>query len=264
VTFAALRDRIELTAPLAVRFWDEALAAPVRDGLVVTAEPVGGQQVIQASANLSGIYVFHRLPFQVQAGACVVSVTDRLNRFVPTRFTLTAPGGLQTTVCAETDSPPRQRRFGVPLFSSATRGLPPPMAVLRAWLWDRARERPAAWALVEARVGDAPAMVARGLADADGQVMIACPYPESAGLLSQWPVRVEVAYAGDLDVTDVPDLCAVLRQGPSRIWPDTTQDASALESVLSFGQELVLRTRGVASPGVPLSLMWLSAAGSPP
>ncbi|HEY3079920.1 MAG TPA: hypothetical protein VGM69_08435 [Chloroflexota bacterium] len=297
-------ERATHVAPLGLRFWDAVAGAAVGDGLEVVARSLEDPtRRVEAEANRSGVYVFHRLPGLrvAEAGTgdaafwasppatrrFVVEVADRAGRFVPLCFEAEAPTrGLFSLACLPLDSPPASppagRPLGVRLYSSAERPVPPGLAALRAELWDPLAERPAAWAVLETRVEGLP--VARGLADERGRLVVIVPYPEplSTGLGSppgpdglhsppasrrlteqSWPVTLRARYAARPGASGVPDLCDLLAQPPAPLWADTARTEQLVEARLLFGQELVLRTRDTAGGG-PLSALWITPAGSPP
>jgi hypothetical protein len=211
----------------------------------------------------------------------VVQVSDLSSRYQPFSLTADLPlRGLYAWDCAGPASPLTSPLVAgppaVPLFSAPSREAPAGMATIRATLWDASAAAPAAWAVLEVSTpGQAPA---RGIADSQGRVVVLFPYPEPTGpspVLSsplvrsgvplaqqQWTVAVRAAYAPRPE-TSAPDLCGTLRQASAFLWADSDQSVPLTEATLLFGQELVLRTTN-ASHGTPLSLLYVTAATSPP
>ena len=289
-------ERLSLVAPFGVRFWDEAIEAPVREGLVVTLAPATNPaRQTQAFANNSGIYAATHVPglrdAEFGAGDAaywrnaparrpfLVTVTDTARRFQPCSFAADLPQqGLFPWECGPLRSPPDAVRR-VPLYSAPTRPVPPGMAALRADLWDPVAEAPAAWAVVEAR---GPGQLwSRGVADAQGRLALIFPYPEPVPgpLLSpigsplggvggalweqEWEIEVQAFYTPQGPTPPIPDLCAVLGQAPTTLWADEEQTAPLTGATLRYGQELIVRSEG-GSPRALLSILLITPAGSPP
>jgi hypothetical protein len=199
-------DRIQITCALGLRFLDVATGASVGAdvamellnrtslGLHAEAWPVNApRQKTIGTVTPSGVVAFHGLPglrdlekssakdpwddsppprdFQIE-------VIDKLGRFLPCTFTVTAPQrGLAHF--AEDGSPPWIEAGAVPLFSAPSRPIPGAIAVVRAELRDLATDKPAAWALVEASYSSGGSQqTARGLADDAGRVLLMFAYPE--------------------------------------------------------------------------------------
>jgi hypothetical protein len=265
MTGIQVMETLGLVSPLGLRFWDAVDEAPVSAGLSVTIWPAAQPELRTAAVvNRSGIFSFCNLPGlrAVESGSgddafwaaqtprfdFVVEVTDGSNRFLPFRLPVKLP------VCGLGDF--------IPLFSSPARTMSAPMGLIRAQLFDPIRNGPAAWVLVEARVDGVPA--GRGLSDAQGGLLVPLPYPEahpggpvfgsppSPGGLKltdqTWTVDLSFFYSPQEPAAKIPDLNEVLGQGPTT--PLTT-------ATLRFGQELVLRSRG-------LSTLLITPAGSPP
>lgn len=205
-------DRIRRTCALGLRFLDVAAGTPV--GADVAVEPLNRTSSgLRTSLGLhaeawpvnapwqrrtgtvtpNGVLAFHGLTglrelerseandpwddsrpprdFQIE-------VIDKLSRFLPCTFTVTAPQrGLAHF--AEDGSPPWIEAGAVPLFSAPSRPIPGGVAVVRAELRDLATDKPAAWALVEASYSSGGSLqTARGLADDAGRVLLMFAYPE--------------------------------------------------------------------------------------
>jgi hypothetical protein len=261
VSPTAILDRITLVTPLALSFWDQVSNTTVGDGLVVTAYPPHQpEQAVQAIVNRLGIYVLRNLPglravengtgdttFWASPPAIrvfVVEVQDTRRRFQPFSLTLSAPvRGVFAWELAP-GSPPEPT--SVPLFSAPARPAPAGMAVLRAELFDPIHKQPAAWAILEARL--AGQLLARGLADAAGRLVLIFPFPEpnlaSHIPLTQqvWSLQLRAAYASSTPVPPLPDLEAALAQPSATLWQDSARSLPLAQANLSFGRELVLRS----------------------
>ena len=185
------------TAPLGLRFWDEATGRVVGDGLIVTAyTPDSPLRRIEARVNRSGVYVLSGLPGLSKVefgtgddkfwkelpakGTFNIEVIDSWQRFVPFLLTVEAPvKRVVTSPFAAEASPPATSR-GIPLYSTASRSVPAAMAVLRAELreWSAGGNHegePARWAVLEAR--SEGRLIARGVADDKGSVALLFAYP---------------------------------------------------------------------------------------
>jgi hypothetical protein len=163
-------------------------------GLHAVAWPIGApRQKTVGVVTPSGIIAFHGLPglreFENSAADdpwasphrtrdFQVEVIDRLGRFLPCTFVVSAPAkGL--AVFAEDGSPPWIEAGAVPLFSAPSRTLPPGLAIVRMELREFGTGREAAWAFVEVNYSSGGAnRTARGLADDKGRVVVMFAYPE--------------------------------------------------------------------------------------
>jgi hypothetical protein len=287
-------EKFSLIAPLGLRFWDEVTAKPIGDGLKIEAYPVNQPyRRVAAFVNQSSIYILRDLPGlrdleqgfaeqefldgTVQKWAFVVEVEDLEGRFQPFRFTVQAPQrGIYVGEDLLAESPPR-RPFGIPLFSTAGRSVPALMAVMRADLFDSQSQRPAAWAVLEARLNGA--LLGRGLADGNGRVALIFPYPElqlnalgsppDAAVHSppfagptlkeqRWLIEVKAFYQPQSSIETIPDLQVVLSQPSATLWKKENQ-LELEEVILSFGEELILK-----SPGSPSSTLLITPLRSPP
>jgi hypothetical protein len=278
VTSIQVLETLTLVAPLGVRFWDAVDNAPVSEGLSVAIWPKSLPELrIPAILNRSDVFAFPHLPGLrgVENGAgdadywaatppqfdFVLRVDDSYNRFLSFQLPVRLPI--------------RGILDNVPLFSSPARTLAGPMGIIRAQLLDPIAAAPAAWTLVEARAGG---VVARGMADAEGGLVLPLPYPEAQGgggfgsppggasLRSQtWPVSLAFFYTPQHPAPVVPSLDQVLGQRPAFAWDDETLSTPLAGATLRFGQELVLRSRAaLASPPAMLSTLLITAALSPP
>jgi hypothetical protein len=297
-------DHLTMVAPLGLRFWDRVSGRAVTDGLVVTAYPLGqpdSRRRVQACVNPSGVFVFQHLPGlqRVEQGAgdenywsspparraFIVEVFDLQRRFQPFLLDADLPvHNLFEVECGVVQSPPLSVPATVPLFSSASRPLPGPMAVLRADLWDPLAGKdgqPAAWAMIRARLAGHPPVT--GMADADGRLALLFPYPEPVDLLpesplvtgtslmqQEWTIELEAAYdrlepAGFTQVGRIPlqELCAIVGQSPATLWTDASPAAPLTQTTLKYGQEIILRSQSTTD-STPPSVLLLTPAGSPP
>ena len=199
-------ERLTLTAPLGVAFWDPALGRPVSEGVAVRVAPEGEirrGRMTEAHANRAGIFVVHHLPglreFEGGAGdddfwstlpperRFRVEVTDTLGRYAPIVFHVGIPrerGPVRPECASELwfadpasplDSPPKIPGY-VPLFSTAARRVPPGRTAIRATLADAMSGAPAEQALLE--VWYDGRLLGRGLSDDRGEVMAVVAYPE--------------------------------------------------------------------------------------
>lgn len=259
MTDIAIAERITTLTPLGIRFWDEAMRAPVQDGLRVTVTPEG-RRARTARRSASGTWWVSDLPglLEVEQGdgtdtwwaqphpsvACHVHVEDPLGRYLPCEFDVDAP---HRRALLEPCTPPAPRlgpRLGVPLFATAARPVPSGRAVLRALLWDQTADAPARGAIAEVRLGTAPLLLGRGMSGDDGQVLVLFDWPplrpqagpgQRDALTSQsWTLELTVRYDG---AATAPDLCTRLGQDAA-----TVIDLDPDPLVLSFGEELVVRS----------------------
>jgi hypothetical protein len=278
-------QQITRVTPLGIKFWDDATARVMSDGLVVEVYPSGDpERRVAARPNRIGIFVLPRLPgprdpaFEFGAGDAafwqrlqprphVIEVADRNGFFQP--FTVDQPlpvRGLAMPPCLPHSSPPMD---AVPLFSTSSRPVPTGMAVLRADLLARVPGQPnpvpASWAVVEVHVdGQTPV---RGVADREGRVAVIFPYPEPTpsparpmsppypsgqSLWDQeWPVRIEVFYDPVVPAPLVPDLCRTLSQRPAMAWTNAEASTPLPDQTLRYGQELIVRNPFVTTAGSP-------------
>jgi hypothetical protein len=255
-------ETVTRTALLGVRLWDPVSGGPVSDRIQVT-ETASGRTAL---TNPSGVFAFHDLPglhaasVGLAGGAFWQSpparasftfeVVDLDQRFLPFRFSADPPcEGLFAPACVGATS--------MPLFSSPGRPTVPGFATVRADLWDVVADVPAASAVLEIDgVGNAPW---RGVADAQGRVLLLCPYPEPrwlgssppAGSLAlsdqSWPVTLSVRYAtgatGDpRNPAPAADICAVLTQPPATLLSTVSPESPLPAQTLVFGRELILRS----------------------
>lgn len=253
-------ERLTYVTPLGVAFVDAATGRRVSEGLAVRVDGV------PARANRVGVFIVPHVAGLAAAERGVgdddywaalpaertvrVEVDDPLGRFLPFGFDADVPArGLFALACGSPVEP-----GPIELFSASGRTIPAGTAAVRAELWDDGADRPAAWALLEARAPGLPP--ARGLADALGRVTILFPYPEPSGLdgsppspqrralaAQTWPVELR-AFAAPQPATPLPrpDLCTVLTQPQATLHGGSPLGTSAIEATLEYGRELVVRT----------------------
>jgi hypothetical protein len=285
-------ERVTRNASLGIRFWDAAGATSVVDGLQVEVFPRANPSVRRsAPPNRSGVYVAHALPglreFEYSGAepdvlwATVtrpfrVEVRDPFGRFLPMAFDADLPvRGLFTwsdpwfsppraiVLPGEEGSPPQLLLERVPLFSSASRPVPDPLAVVRAQLRELGSHRDAAWTLLSVMIdGDVRGL---GLADERGRVAVMFPFPEPARMsLSSPPearndftwevVLTAYAWAGSPPsvVPPIPDLAAVFAQLASPRAVIESLDSHGLPLRLTYRQELTARSAGFTGAGASL------------
>jgi hypothetical protein len=209
-------ETIRRVALLGVRCLDGATGAPVTAGLSFRAVPTEGGPWTEARATASGLLAFHRLPGLHDAAfgdvpeaspperrPFALILTDRLHRYQDVGLLLDLP---------------RVRPLVLRLLPLPAAPPPPGLLTLYGALHDATRldaagrPMPAAFALVEAeRTPDAPAAeIARGLADARGEFLVALPHPDPlsppGGMVpsspqlrstldeQRWPVRLRFRY----------------------------------------------------------------------
>jgi hypothetical protein len=311
---------VTLVAPLGLRFRDVVTNTFVNDGLSVTVYPQANPlRRVLAFANRTGVYVLHHAPglsaFEHGAGddafwagvpqgqPFIVEVEDTERRFLPFKLTLNLPQkGIYNWVsplpsAAQPLSPPASVA-PIPLYSAPTRSTPAGVAVLRAELWDPQTQRPAAWAVIEARVEDL--LLARGIADERGRLALIFPYPppQKFSVTSpvgspvdasppaprgpsiyeqEWRITLSAGYAplasppsppdvAGVTATALPDLNATLaqlNQPPANLWLDFAQHVRLLAVTLRYGRELVLQSEDSINhspPAPPTRALFITPA----
>jgi len=305
-------ERSTMVAPLGLRFHDTASGEFIRDGLNVSVYPTNkSESRVQAIANRSGVYVLHHAPGlrTLESGVgdqnywdnlpprkdFVIEVSDEQQRFQPFRFTEQLPiRGIYQWVSPLSTSPPSSRS-SIPLYSAPTRSVPGGMASIRADLWDKQRERPAPWAVLEGYLDDE--LVVRGIADNAGKVALIFPYPapQSFALnsppsavvssppapsgpplaMQEWPLRLRAFYAPDGQTPSPPvsfetkpvspDLRFTLSQPEATIWANADATQPLTEVSVRYGRETILRSTSTTSPpSSRSSVLFITAAVSPP
>lgn len=276
-------DRIQLTCALGLRFFDVASGALVGAdvavgplnrtslGLHAEAWPVNSpRQKTIGSVTPSGVMAFHGLPGMRELEKSSardpwddsppprdfqIEVIDKLGRFLPCTFTVTAPQrGLAHF--AEDGSPPWIEAGAVPLFSAPSRPIPGAVAVVRAELRDLATDKPAAWALVEASYSSGGSLLtARGLADDAGRVLLMFAYPEglrrpfgaspsgnTRSLSDQeWSIKLAFFHESSVPVEKAADYGRRLSQPAAEAAAGPSLNFVLTETTLRFGQECNLK-----------------------
>jgi hypothetical protein len=273
-------EEVTSSAPLSLRFWDWALDRPVRDGLVVRAQPASGGPITTARPSSSGVYGFVSLPttgdaergpvdhFPAVPDDYVVGVEDPRGRYVAMCLLLSAPvGGIQP---APGTLPPVDGQVptlpGFAVFSAPSRPMPSGCLALRADLRDADRPvtgnpgvfQPAGHALVSVEVG---AETWWGVADHTGRLLVVIPAPTmgppavGAGprdLSEQsWPVEVRVHYERLADPVGgsaafafpgVPDFAGIADQAEATARFAGQAFTASTTVTLAFGVDQVIRT----------------------
>ncbi|MDP2006165.1 MAG: hypothetical protein Q8K45_10860 [Rubrivivax sp.] len=271
-------DTVLRTALLGVVFRDAATLRSVADGLraevVDTWQP---QRRVALAANRSGVFVLHRFPGLPGFGDMAsppaptspaeparhrLEVRDTAGRYLPAAMPVTLPHeglfGLPGSFDSPADTTPC-----VPLFSAATRSVPPPLAELRAELRRASDpEAPVPWALLELWLG--PLRIAQGLADAEGRVLLPFPLPrprepglrDSPGtlderwsweltLLAFWSPTSPVSPPDD-EATALPELEALLAQPPIALLQQRSPPLPLAPLRLHAGVPLLARSAGAS------------------
>jgi hypothetical protein len=302
-------ERLTMVAPLGLRFHDVTTGASIGSGLSVTIYPANNRaRRVEAFVNRSGTYVLHHAPglraFEQGAGdedfwthlqppqPFIVEVVDLERRFQPFSFEAELPSarGLFNWLSPFEPSPPSppSATKSIPLYSAPARTLDSGMAVIRADLWNSQANRPAAWAVLEARLGGV--LQARGISDERGSIALIFPYPKptdaplsspvesppvnkNVPLLEQtWELTLDAGYAPASPATttpSLPDLRATLDQlnaPPAKLWIDFAAQEELASVTLRYGQELILKSQDsdTVSPPAPQSVLFITPAGSPP
>jgi hypothetical protein len=292
MTLLPIIEKLSIVAPLGLCFHDVATGERINEGLNVSVYPVttnARKKRASAFANRSGVYVLYKAPgledFINGAGdaefweentpqkSYVVEVSDNEKRFQSFQFTIELP---VKNIYQWENIPvasPNKNLASVPVYSAPTRKISGGMSVVRATLRD-ASDVPAAWAVLEARFEGN--LVARGIADQDGQIVLIFPTlaPQSDPLISppatatqislaeqNWILDLTVKYEPDIfqssppvpaesDEEVFPDLRLALAQAPGKLWADVEQTEEYETATLNLGRELILRSRAaeVLSP----------------
>jgi hypothetical protein len=277
-TLAPGFDTVVRTALLGVTFRDAATLRSVADGLraevVDTWQP---QRRVALAANRSGVFVLHRFPGLPGFGDTAappaptspaeperyrLEVHDTAGRYLPAATPVTLPHEGLFGLPGSYDSPADTTPY-VPLFSAATRSVPPPLAELRAEL-RRASDpgTPVPWALLELWLG--PLRLAQGLADAEGRVLLPFPLPrprepglrDSPGtlderwswdvtLLAFWSPTVPASPPDDEPPT-LPDLDTLLTQPPAALLQQPSPPLPLAPLRLHAGVPLLARSAGAS------------------
>ncbi len=191
-----------------------------------------------------------------------VTVNDPRARVLPTRFRVRLPQNrLAHLECpgAAPGDPPIDH-FPIPLFAAPARSVPAGWACIRASVrelpvGDPDSAEPAAWALVDVFRG--ATLLATGMADARGEVLLAFAYPEppDAGATARsafdvsWPLTLSLRYRRQPGAS-IPLLCDLLAQPAKPVarsvagTPPVVDLGADLSLSLRYGQPLAVATTG--------------------
>ncbi|MCX9158480.1 hypothetical protein OPU71_20350 [Niveibacterium sp. 24ML] len=267
-------ERITLRPGLGLRL-EDPFGGALGSGLKVTATPPdSGMPPQRLQPTPSGHWVAHGLPGlrgweNAETGDPLalarefeIKVEDPQARVLPTRFRLTLPQNRLARLRCPGPLPgdPPIEHFPIPLFATPARPAPAHWACLRASLRelplaDPDKAAPAAWALLEVRQG--ATLLARGMADARGELMVCFAYPEPAdaggvarsAFDHQWPLTLTVRYQRQPSES-IPLLCALLAQPACQIArsvagaPPAPVLGADLPVSLRYGQPLAAATPG--------------------
>lgn len=207
-----------------------------------------------------------------------IEVTDKLSRFLPVIFTVELPLSYNGVYLSDDTSlpggsPGTQNPPGFYLFSAPSRTVSPGLAAIQAALVRQATGEPAAYAVLQVDVensGGEDIGTWYGIADERGCVSILFPYPDMEVSLSQsppvspsvlleqqeWQLTLQVRYApGELTYptninieSEIPLLESILNQSFGGVWTAVGTFEDLWSTVLTFGEELILKTEGVEKP----------------
>lgn len=288
-------EQVAVFTVLGILFWDQTLDRPVTDGLMVTAQLQNSSYpVVTAFRTASGAYAFQGLPglhdveypssgsiaaSPPKSLTFVITVADTEQRFLPALFAVELPLSYGGLFLSQGIGSPAADNAHAYLFSAPTRAGAPGVSVVRADLWDRDRDRPAAYAALQLSI-DGQSWT--GIADDQGRVQLQFPSPllrslnlgsppgrgQGAPSSVTWPISVEVLYepsqlrfplAGLPDVPSpwgtTPSLKSILdAQQPALVWRDEAgPPVSEWTGEISYGSPLVLRT----NTSDPATLSWV-------
>lgn len=224
----------------------------------------------------------------------VVAVTDEERRFQPFQIEVQLPERSVLTWASPFGLSPPDDTASIPLYSSPVRRVPAGMAVLRADLWDASNDLPAAWAVVEAYIDSQ--LITRGMADDQGRLALIFPQPaprrftasSPPGITSPpgatglplteqtWSINLRALYErtdpppllpGEFEPEQqFPNLRATLSQPEATLWADPERTTPLGTVSLSYGRELILKSRPPLSMSLPTrqSVLFITPAVSPP
>jgi len=295
-------EKLSLVAPLGLCFHDAATGERVIDGLSVSVYPAAQtiwKKRTEARPNRSGVFVLHKADglgdFMRGAGdaefwqnnppqkSYIVEVFDNESRFQPFQFTLKLPvKGIYGWENIPSVSPNKSAP-SIPLYSAPTRKVLGAMSVIRAELRE-SNEKAASFAVLEVRFNGN--LVARGIADRNGQIVLMFPAlspqnnpftspPSDATRISlaeqKWNLDLTLKYDPTVFQTSpplstetseevLPDLRLVLAQANGRLWANAGKTDSFSTAVLQIGKELILRSRAepILSPAPPVETVFSS------
>ena len=282
-------DKITLPLPAGMLLRSAADRRPVDAGLAIEALPATGpQRAVRFGSVRSGRWVAHSLPgipvelannpagWSGSAHSYRVTVSDTSGRFLPLHFSTAFParGAVHWSGWSGWTGAKRNRARPIlppeadattipdylPLFPAPGWSPEPGLADVRAQLAIRETGgalRNAGWAVATIGIGNT--VIGLGVADGDGRLVVAFPYPampaqtsaEAAQGRAQiaWKVRVRIysrELAAGLAPGEVPELAAILAQldhAPLRALATIMGAQPALpDQELVLGRTLVLRT----------------------
>lgn len=298
-------EQVTIFTVLGIQFWDPALDVPVTDGLAVSAQLLDTDYMpVTAFRTASGVYAFQGLPglhdveYPVSGAApaspqrtfpFAITVSDSFGRYLPELFVVDLPLPYEGVFLSNQVTSPPGSGARAYLFSSPTRTGAAGISAVRADLWDRDVNQPAAWAALEVSIGG---QVLRGIADGRGRVLIQFPSLLNTRLSAgsppgigqgpstgmSWPVQVAVRYqpgklrfplATSRGVVSpwgtTPSVKSILdEQGYALVWQqEAGPPAAEWTGELIYGQELVLRST-FGSPSGVSSVLQVSGASTSP
>ena len=277
-----LTDRVTRSAPVRLRFRDEAAGAFITDGLrVVAYDPSVPFSKVQAFPNASGDYVLTGLPglaeFENSDGSAqafsaallkkkkyMVQVVDAFSRYSPVQFLINAP------IVSDSGLPQHRGLFFwedpadsfakktpyVPLFPSSSCPVAPGMGVIRATLLEMPpgpKATAASGAMLTATIHGHTDITVRGIADQKGNIALQFSYPEPALTMHEslpapeglsWAVDVAAFYKRQDGSADIFDLTKTLCQPSAVLIGNASTSAAFAGETLWFGKDLLLKTTG--------------------
>ena len=301
-------EQVSVFTVLGIQFWDPTLDEPVTNGLTVTAQlEDSSYPVVTAFRTASGAYAFQGLPglhdveypstTSVKASPpktlrFVITVSDSLGRFLPAVFAVDLPLSYNGLFLSHGFGSPAAESARAYLFSAPTRAIAPGISAVRADIWDRDNEQPAAFAALQLSIFDqSGGQLWIGIADDQGRVLLQFPSPllQSLNLGSPpgsnqgapssvtWPISVKILYepsqlrfplAGLPDESwpwnVTPSLKSILdAQNPASIWQNESGSPVAeWTGEITYGTPLVLRTSS-SDPATVSSVLMVSQITSP-
>jgi hypothetical protein len=288
MTSVRVMEHVTRVTPLGLRMRDTATGSFVSWGLVAELAPAGQPDRRSVGiVNRADVFCFQNLPNlrDIEFGAgdaaywaaqtprypFVLSVRDTAQRFQPFTLNVLLPARrlLGMAINSPLTSPLTVQTASsiesLPLFSAPARPAPDGMGVLRAEIYDRVANEPAAWAVLEAKgLGQAAAI---GVADELGRVMLPIIYPKPIVTLGSpgspplpitgqtWTVDVTVRYRRRTPVPAAPDLSDLLTQPAVTTWLDTAATVPLTQITLHFGRDTVLTSLTAASQPSPTLLI---------
>ena len=184
-------ERFSIVAPLGLCFHDAATGERVADGLEISHYPANsgiGKTKLRFFRTVTVFMfckkspdskIFHTARAMMNFGK-IIRLKNRISskfpilnkRFQPFQFTLKLPvKGIYKWENIPPTSPNKNLE-SIPLYSAPTRKISGGMSVVRAQLREVVGD-PASWAVLEARFNGI--LVARGIADRDGQIVLMFP-----------------------------------------------------------------------------------------